>query len=77
MENTETVMRIIRDNTDYQGEIYPGDHLQNDLHLDSFDIIMVIRAVEDKYSICVEDENLNCIKTVADIARQLDQMQNA
>jgi acyl carrier protein len=77
MENTENIMRIIRENTDYQGEIFPSDHLKNDLHLDSLDINMIINAVEDRYSIIVDGEDLNCLKTVSDIAIKLTELRRA
>ena len=76
MENTEQIIRIIGKNSDYKGEILPGDDLQNDLHLDSFDLLMIVNAIEDKYKINVEGEDMESIFTVSDLVRKLNQLTN-
>ena len=72
MEKLEKVIKLIWENTDYKGEILPGYNLINDLHLDSFDKVMIINAVEDVFLINLEGEDLKGLNTVADIVKKLD-----
>lgn len=74
MDNLEKVIKLIWENTDYKGEILPGYNLANDLHLDSFDKVMIINAVEDVFLITLEGEDLKGLNTVADIVEKLDKI---
>lgn len=74
METLEIVRKVIRENLDFQGEIKPEDHLINDLHIDSFDMIMIVNALEDNYSIIVEDEDLEGLTTVNDVVQKLKEL---
>ncbi len=74
METLEKVKKIIRENIDFQGEIRSEDHLINDLHIDSFDMIMIVNALEDDFSILVEEEDLVGLITVNDIVQKLKEL---
>jgi acyl carrier protein len=72
--NLEILRAIINETTDFKDKIGLKDHLRNDLYIDSFDMLMVVRAIEDKFSIQIEDQELENIETVGDIVKKLDNL---
>ena len=45
-----------------------------DLHADSVDIATIICDIEDEFNIEIEDEQLEGIETVGDVAERIEQM---
>lgn len=73
-DNLEILQSIINKTTDFKDDIKMSDHLRNDLYIDSLDMLMVIRAIEDRFSIQIEDRDLEKIETVGDIIRKLNNL---
>lgn len=71
METEQRIISVIRDNMEWKGEINLNDHLINDLHLDSFDMLMIISAIEDEFSIQIDEDQIKEIQYVSDIVEKL------
>jgi acyl carrier protein len=50
-------------------DVKPEDHIVQDLDAESADIVGIIAAIEDKYGINVDEEELAEIYTVEDLYR--------
>ncbi len=47
--------------------VRPGDYIIEDLDAESADIVGIIAAVEDKYNLAIDEEELAGIRTVEDL----------
>ena len=65
MELENRILEIVRSNINFQGEISLDTKLNEDI--DSFDNLMIVNAIEDEFSIHVNEEELSGIKTIRDI----------
>ena len=72
MDTLEKIISIIHQTTNFKDKIELKNHLKNDLYLDSFDMLMLIHAIEDNYSIQIDEEELKNIETVEDIVQRLE-----
>ena len=50
-------------------EITPGANILDDLGADSLDVVELVMALEDAFQIAVPDEEMESIRTVADVER--------
>ena len=57
-------------------DVKPDMRIKEDLGADSLDIVEILMAIEDKYSVTVPDEVVMGVKTVADLANLVDKMAN-
>lgn len=57
--------RVLRD------ELSEEKALQDDLHLDSFDMLSIVSAVEGEFDISIPDEDFGRFHTVGDISDEL------
>jgi acyl carrier protein len=57
--------RVLRD------ELSEEKTLQDDLHLDSFDLLSIVSAVEGEFDISIPNEDFGRFKTVGDISDEL------
>ena len=71
MELYQKILTVIRENIEWKGEIGLHDHLINDLHIDSFDMLMIVSALEDEFSIQIEEDEIRKIQYVSDIVDRL------
>ncbi|MCK4814512.1 hypothetical protein KA005_01980 [bacterium] len=46
----------------------------NDLHIDSFDMLMIVSALEDEFSIQIEEDEIRKIQYVSDIVTRLQSL---
>jgi len=67
MELQERIKQLIWKNTDYRGDIFQESRLINDLHLESLDLLMLLNAIEDEFSIEINGDDLEGLYTVSDI----------
>lgn len=74
MELQERIKQLIWKNTDYRGEIFPESRLINDLHLESLDLLMLLNAIEDEFSIEIKGDNLEGLYRVSDIIGVIQQI---
>ena len=72
MDNLEILRSIINETTDFKDKIELKDHLKNDLSLDSFDMLMIVHTIEDKFSIQIEEKELKEIETIEDIVKKME-----
>lgn len=72
----EKVIEIILANVKYNGEISANSHLQDDLHIGSFDRLMIVNAIEDEFGIHIDELDLVTLETVQDIADKLTSKYN-
>ena len=71
MELYQKILTVIKENIEWKGEIGLLDHLINDLHIDSFDMLMIVSALEDEFSIQIEEDEIRKIQYVSDIVDRL------
>lgn len=70
MSLEEKIIETIEKNLQKKVEITLDSHLQEDLMIDSFDKLMIISALEDTFSINIDEEDFMNIATVRDIVEQ-------
>ncbi len=75
----ETIKEIIADAMGNRLKIDAADISENtefiaDLHADSVDIATIICDIEDQFNIEIEDEQLEGITTVGDVAERIEQL---
>ena len=58
-------------------EIQLANSLQEDLGADSLDVVEIVMALEDEFSIEIADEETAKIKTVDDIVKYIDSQKEA
>lgn len=71
MKIKEKVIEAIRENIQWKGAITEEMDLIRDLGIDSFDMLMIINTLEEEFSIVVEEEQLENLKTVGDVIKRL------
>lgn len=73
MNTLETVKSIIAKYIGKDvGTINDNDHLVNELGLDSLDSIELVMSIEEELNIELDDEQLDDVKTVKQLADALD-----
>ncbi len=73
MNNFEKVKKIIIDEIGVSADkILPQSDLRDDLHFNSLEFAQLANAIEEEYSITVQDDALEDIKTVQDIVDLLN-----
>ncbi|MDR0461764.1 MAG: acyl carrier protein [Christensenellaceae bacterium] len=55
-------------------DVKPGMRIKEDLGADSLDVVEILMSIEDKYGFTVPDEVVMGIKTVADLAKVIDDL---
>ena len=73
MELEKEVIDIVKSNISYNGEININSSLGDDLDIGSFDKLMIINAIEDNYSIKLNESvlaKIDCIKDLVEIVRE-------
>lgn len=69
------VTRLIVDHLGIdEAKVTDNAHLADDLGADSLDAIELIMACEDEFHIEISDEQLDRVRTVADIVRLIDKL---
>ena len=76
MELDKKIISVIKENIEWKGDIGLNDHLINDLHIDSFDMLMIVSALEDEFSIQIEEDEIRKIQYVSDIVTRLQSIIN-
>lgn len=46
--------------------------IMNDLKLDSLDIVDLVMSVEDEWGVVVEDEDIDKLRTLGDVAKYIE-----
>jgi acyl carrier protein len=70
-ETLQITTDILKRHVDGKHAIRPGDHIQNDLGLDSLGVMEVVADIEDRFSVSIPNEMLANIATVEDVAKAL------
>lgn len=56
-----------------EAEVVPGARLKEDLKADSASVMMLVMDIETEFGIEVEDDAIEKVKTVADMARYIEE----
>jgi acyl carrier protein len=67
----DKVIKIIHSIKDNKTAVTPDMSLADDLYLDSLDMLMLINALEANFSVKVDMEKIETVKTVGDIVQML------
>jgi acyl carrier protein len=67
----DKVIKIIHSIKDNKTAVTLDMSLADDLYLDSLDMLMLINAVEAEFSVKVDMEKIETVKTVGDIVEML------
>ncbi len=62
-----TVTALARDKLDLEGELRPKMRLVEDLELDSIRLMTLAMEVEDRFKVCLDEDDEQAIATVADL----------
>lgn len=73
-ESLRVTTEILSKHVDLARAIHPGDHIQNDLGLDSLGVMEVVADIEDRFDVQIPQEVLSGIATVDDVAKALTQL---
>ena len=71
MKTIEVIKKIIVENIDDNITIENNTNLKKDLNLDSFDVLMIMNAIDDEFSISLEDDGFQKINTPKEIVSLL------
>lgn len=71
METLEKVITILKENSNWKGEIDPDLDIRDDLGIESFDTLMIVNAIEDEFSIEIDEADFKEINRVEDIVNLL------
>jgi len=55
-------------------EIDESTSLENDLEVDSLDLLQIVTAIEDEFNITIEDEAFGTVKTVGDALTYIESL---
>lgn len=61
------IAEVARDKLDYEGELDREMRLVEDLELDSIRLMTLAMEVEDRFEVCLDEEDEEGIVTVADL----------
>ncbi len=61
------IAEVARDKLDYAGELSREMRLVEDLQLDSIRLMTLAMEVEDRFCVCLDEEDEEAIVTVADL----------
>ena len=67
----DEIIDLIKDNIEEQSEVNLDSILTIDLGIDSLSMIMIVDALEYKYSIQIDETEFQDIETVSDIIKKL------
>lgn len=67
----ETIIEIIRNNLKDDRAVQENTDLRKDLEIDSFDVLMIMNAIDDEYSIAIEEDDFKEVSTPRDIVTLL------
>ena len=73
-ETLQATREIIAKHVELDRPVQPGDHIQNDLGLDSLGVMEVVADIEDRFEIQIPTETLSQFTTVDDVAKALSQL---
>lgn len=75
MQLEEKVISIIKENLEEpKEEITPQTDLRKDVEIDSFGTLMIINALEDEFSITLNESEFKDINTVSDIVKRVEEL---
>ncbi|MEM1202001.1 MAG: phosphopantetheine-binding protein [Acidobacteriota bacterium] len=63
----EGLAEIARDELGFSGPLHPEQNLVRDLELDSIRLLTLAMAVEDRFRICLDEDDEAGIDTVSDL----------
>jgi len=65
------IIDIIRNNIESEGKIEENTNLRKDLDIDSFDVLMIMNALDDEYSISIDEDDFKEVNTPKEIVALL------
>ncbi len=74
--DTKTIIKIIeiiRNNISIDNEISENTNMRKDIDIDSFDVLMIMNAIDDEYGISVEEEDFKQVNTPLEIVKLLSE----
>jgi len=71
LDEVKKALRKVNPGLD-DGKIVPGALLKEDLDVDSLDLVEVAMALEDIYSLTLDEDEMDGIKTVGDIVALIE-----
>lgn len=67
MSLSETIIQLIIENIESDIEIKNDTDLRRDLDLDSFDVLMIMNAIDDEFAITLDEDDFKNVNTPQDI----------
>ncbi len=74
-EALKATCEILRRHVDEGRSIGPADHMQNDLGLDSIDLMELVSDVEARFDVSIPPDMFERIATVEDVAKAVTDLQ--
>jgi len=72
----EKILTVIKENLSESPDVNEKTSLRNDLNIDSLDVIMIFNAIEDEFSISLEEEDFDKVDTPEEIMSLLKSKYN-
>ena len=76
-EVLELVGELARKELDFEGELKPAMRLVQDLELDSIRLLTLATAVEDHFSIVLDEQDEASIETVGDLVALIERKRSS
>lgn len=67
----EKIISIIKSNIRNDAEVNEATNMRKDLEIDSFDVLMIMNAIDDEYAISIEEEDFQKVNTPKEIVNLL------
>lgn len=72
----EKLQKIFEENLDVSDvKISLDTHIVNDLNADSLDVVELVMAIEDEFSVSIDDAYVDKMETVGDVVNHLKTLQ--
>jgi acyl carrier protein len=73
-ETLAVTIELLKRHVDPAKSVEPGNHIQNDLGLDSLGVMEFVADVEERYDVNIPNEELANLATVSDVAKALTRL---
>ena len=71
---TDTIVSLVSENVEYEGEVTPETRFIADLNLDSLQVMELVANLEDTFEVIIPIEHLTTVQNIADVAALVERL---